>query len=103
MNPNKRCDEVFATDVHVSAAVLDIESLPKSSKKGVQLWIENQKGAHLIANLCRQTTQVGLDIGFSKEENVTFFTKGESGTVYLNGYFAPEDADENDVERYSNY
>lgn len=97
MNPNQPDVQHFETDLHVSAAVLDIESLLKSSKKGVQVWVQNESGEHLIANLCRQTTQIPLDIGFSKEEDLTFFTKGGPGIVHLHGYFVAED---NEEKRY---
>lgn len=90
----------FATDLHVSAAVLDVESLPKNSKKGVQLWFENEIGMHLVCNLSHQTPQFGLDIGFSKSECVTFYTKGGPGTVYLHGYYVPDECEENDEKRY---
>lgn len=100
MDSSKRYDENFATDVHVSAAVLDALSLPKNSKKDVQVWVEKPNGETLIANLCRETKQIPLDIGFSKSENVTFFTKGESGTVYLHGYFVSDD-EGSDGKRYT--
>lgn len=98
LKPNIRYTQHFETDLHVSAAVLDVESLNKNSKKGVQVWTEKQNDEHLIVNLCRQTTQFPLDIGFSKGERVEFFTKGGPGTVYLHGYFVPED-DEGIINR----
>lgn len=91
---NEKSVQNFATDLHISAVVLDLESLPTNAKKGVQVWVEHENKQYLITNLCRQTSQFTLDIGFSKGERVTFFTKGQ-GNVHLHGYFVPEDDNEN--------
>lgn len=94
MDQNVQCVQHFETDLHISAAVLDVESLPASCKKGIQVWLECGNRQHLITNLCRQTKQCTLDIGFSKGESVVFSTKGQ-GSVHLHGYFVPDDENEN--------
>lgn len=95
LEPNEQYKQNFATDLHISGAVLDVESLSANSKKGVQVWVEYESKQHLITNLGRQTPQFTLDIGFSKGERVTFFTKGP-GNVHLHGYFVPDDDVENE-------
>lgn len=95
MEPNGQCEQHFGTDLHVSAAVLDVESLPPNSKKGVQCWVEYGGKSNLITNLSRAIPQFSLDIGFSKGETVIFHTKGQ-GNVYLHGYFVSDGDDEND-------
>lgn len=94
MEPNTPSVQEFETDLHISAAILDIVSLPAKSKKVIQVYLSQAGNEFVIANLCHQTTQFALDIGFSKGEKVTFFTKGE-GNVHLHGYFVPEDKDGN--------
>lgn len=74
---------VLDSDVHVSGAVLDVESV--NSKKGTQLWCSSNGKEHLIVNLCKTTTQFAVDIGLSKGEEITFYVKGQ-GTVHLHGY-----------------
>lgn len=95
MQANGSCRQEFSTDLHVSAVVLDVDSIPTNNKKGVQLWIEHKDSQILVANLSRQTPQVALDIGFSKDEKVVFITKGE-GDIHLHGYFAPEDGNDDE-------
>lgn len=80
----------FSTDVHLSGAVLDTEKLQPNSKKTIQLWIEHDNKETLIGNLCRNTSQIALDIGFSKNEKVIFSVKGV-GNVHLHGYFVPDE------------
>lgn len=99
MQPNEPSKQRFPSDLHISAAVLDVEALTPNAKKGAQLWIEHHGNQTLIANLCRQASQCVLDIGFSKNEEVIFSIKGQ-GVVHLHGYFAPDDEIEN-VERYN--
>ncbi|XP_031636138.1 uncharacterized protein LOC116349023 isoform X2 [Contarinia nasturtii] len=72
-------------DLHLSTILLDCEMLPSSYKKMTQVWVDFNKKEHLIANLCRQTSQLAIDIGFIKGESVSFFVKGD-GDVYINGY-----------------
>lgn len=84
-------DQTLETDLHISGVVLDLESLSSNSKKAVQVWIGSDGKNHLIANLCKQTSQFLLDIGLSKDEKVIFFKKG-MGNVYFHGYLVPDQA-----------
>lgn len=86
LQPKKRYSQLTKYELHVSGVVLDLNSLATNTKKPVQVWVGLGEHEHLIANLCRQTTQFSLDIAFNKGEKVVFFTNG-SGTVHLHGYF----------------
>lgn len=76
-------------NVHVSAAILDIDSLAANAKKNIQVWVAVGGRDHLMANLTRQTPQFLMDAGFSHGEQLEFYIKGP-GKVYLNGYTVEE-------------
>lgn len=97
--PNKIQPVHFRKDVHLSAAILDIDSVPTKSKKTTQVLVAKEGKSEdpfedglLIANLCRQNSQFPLDIGFSEGERVCFAIKGvATAIVHLSGYEIQEE------------
>lgn len=80
--------------MHLSAAILDLNSVPANSKQTTQVLVAKEDESEdpfedglLIANLCRQNSQFPLDIGFSAGEHVSFAIKGcSTAIVHLSGY-----------------
>lgn len=95
LEPNKQYSQKVIHELHISAAVLDVESMEKRVKGNVQFWMsqifDGISSKYLIANLSRSVTQVALDICIDQGEEVSLYTDGQ-GDVYLHGYFVNDGA-----------
>lgn len=85
VKPDKRLVYTTKRNLNITNVLLDVEQVAANCKKTTQLWVEMNKEQYLIANLSRQMPQYAPDIGFEKDLQIVFFTKGGSD-VHVNGY-----------------
>lgn len=98
MPPNKPFFQRVGQEFHVSQATLNTDA---SDGDLAKVWIKKDDSELLIACLNRYTPNVRLDLGFSVDEEITFYTDGTKKTVYLSGYFIPAEDNETEGLKYS--
>lgn len=76
---------------HITQAALDLNSLPSDEiDHQTQLWVRVKHQNQLLLTLNRHHPQVKLDLAFAASEKVKF-SVANSGTVYITGYYIPEE------------
>lgn len=76
-------------NVHLSTAIVDVDSLPANSRNHTQVWAAKDGNHHLLAHLTRENPHCFLDCGFSQQQTLTLFVKGP-GNVHINGYYVEQ-------------
>lgn len=78
---------------HVSQATLDLDT--SSTESQTSVWaVVNKNAPALIANLDDEVSQVRLDLGFGRGDDITFYLKGDNSCqVHLTGYYLEIEAE----------
>lgn len=98
MQPDKKCTPMTLKPIKISNIVLDLETIDsEATKKDVwQVWVKDEsKMKTLLANLSQRTSQVQVDTAIGKGESVEFSMTGNSGKIYIIGYYIMDDDDSN--------
>lgn len=90
LKANKRYSQTVQKPFHISGATLDVNTGDLGEDDVVQVWVAADDANHLLCNLDKRSSHVGLDLSFSEGETIAFFSKG-SGVVHLTGCLMPED------------
>lgn len=91
LKANKRYSQTVSKPFHISHATLDLNSADLGDEV-VQVWVQTDDVNHLLCNLDKRSSQVSLDLAFSENEVIAFYSKG-SGVVHLTGFLLPDDSE----------